>query len=119
MTIVEFRERLSKAVKKHFPEATLEVWERRTTIFEARIGIDEETFVEIYFNALTGKQSYALISCDQRVMGYDNYKFWHCHPFGQPQKHIPCEEPTLEEVLAEMRNAVTKMMASKSGAGNF
>ena len=44
--------------------------------------IDADTFVTVYFNALTGKTSYALIHHSQRVAGYDNYRFWHHHPPG-------------------------------------
>lgn len=58
---------------------------------------------------MTGKTSYMLIHGEQRVLGYDNYRFWHCHPFDRPQKHIPCDEPAVEDVIAEMKEAVERL----------
>jgi hypothetical protein len=106
MTITEFEEFFSTALKEHFPEANLKTREKRATIFEARAWLDEETFIEVYFNSLTERKNYALVHRRQRVMGYDNYKFWHRHPFGEAQEHIPCSEPALEEVIAEMKEVV-------------
>lgn len=112
MTIAEFEVLFSTTVKQHFPEANLETREKRTTIFEARVWLDEETFIEVYFNSLTERKNYALVCRQQRVMGYDNYKFWHRHPFGEAQEHIPCNEPAFEEVIAEMKEIVEMLRTS-------
>jgi hypothetical protein len=79
---------------------------------EARAWLDEETFIEFYFNSLTGRKNYALVHRQQRVMGYDNYKFWHRHPFGKAQEHIPCSEPALDEVIVEMKEVTELLRAS-------
>jgi len=107
MTLDEFRERCVSAAEEHFARADLRIRTRRGTVFEARVQIDEETFVAVYFNALTGKTSYTLISGGQGVMGYNNYRFWHHHPLGCPQEHVPCEEPAIEDLFAEMREAIS------------
>jgi len=112
MTISEFERLFSTTLKERFPEAKLETREKRTTIFEARAWLDEETFIEVYFNPLTERKNYTLVHRQQRVMGYDNYKFWHHHPFGEAQKHIPCSEPMFEEVIAEMKEAVELLRTS-------
>ncbi|NIO68263.1 MAG: hypothetical protein GTN71_04215 [Anaerolineae bacterium] len=112
MTIAKFEVLFSTTVKEHFPEANLETREKRTTIFEARAWLDEETFIEVYFNSLTERKNYALVCRQQRVMGYDNYKFWHRHPFGEAQEHIPCNEPAFEEVIAEMKEIVEMLRTS-------
>lgn len=114
MTITEFEELFSTVVKAHFPEANLETRERRGTIFEARAWLDEETFIEVYFNSLTERKNYALVHRQQRVTGYDNYKFWHRHPFGKAQEHIPCSEPAFEEAIAEMKEVVELLRTSNA-----
>jgi hypothetical protein len=40
----------------------------------------------VYFNALTGKTSYALIQKGRRIAGMDNYRYWHRHPAGAPDQ---------------------------------
>jgi len=44
----------------------------------------------------------ALIHHDQRVAGYDNYRFWHYHPLGAAGKHERCAEPAPEDAIAEL-----------------
>ncbi|MBC8264440.1 MAG: hypothetical protein H8E47_10000 [Anaerolineales bacterium] len=110
MTITEFKDLLLVTIATYFPAAKVESIERRTAILQVRAIIDEETFAAVYFNALTDKKSYVLVYHKQRVMGYDNYKFWHHHPFDDPDVHAPCEEPSTEEVIAEMKSAVDKLV---------
>jgi hypothetical protein len=43
-----------------------------------------------------------LILEGERVFGYDKVKTWHCHPFEDPSQHVPCAEPTIEQVFAEV-----------------
>ena len=74
-----------------------------------RVGWDADVFIVVYFNALTQKTSYALIHGGQRITGYDNYKFWHYHPLGAVDQHIPCAEPTPEEVIVEFAGAAKKL----------
>lgn len=109
MTSEEFKSLLLAAAKIHFPQATLALQEKRSIIIEARIHIKEGLFVHIYFNALTGRKSYTLIHRSQRVLGYDNRRFWHRHPFGNPELHIRCKEPALEAAFKEMREALQKL----------
>jgi hypothetical protein len=117
MTITEFKELLLAAIAIYFPTAHVESTERRTAILQIRAIIDEETFAAIYFNALTGKKSYVLISHGQRVMGYDNYQFWHHHPFDDPAVHIPCEEPSTEDVITAMKSVVEKLIELRTEVG--
>ncbi|MFH1634162.1 MAG: hypothetical protein ABIG63_09145 [Chloroflexota bacterium] len=105
MTIDEFEIILREAVAHHLPEASFRVRKQRSIILRGTISINDETFIQVYFNALTEKTSYALIYKRERVMGYDNYRFWHCHPMGESQKHIPCEEPTIVEAIAKIAEA--------------
>jgi len=57
--------------------------------------------MEVYVNGITGKKSFALIKNEKRIWGYDNYRYWHHHPFKNPDTHIPCSEPSLEKIANE------------------
>jgi hypothetical protein len=106
MTTDEFADLLSAAVAAILPVAELHIEQRRDVVLEARILLGEATFIQVYFNALTGRKSYVLIHEEERVMGYDNYRFWHYHPVHDPAKHVPCNEPDLSDVLLELKTRV-------------
>ncbi len=55
------RDEIIKSVKEEFPDAELEIHERRDTILEIRSTLEKEMFIEVYANFLTNKRSYALI----------------------------------------------------------
>ncbi len=102
MALKEFRRALTIALDHHLPEAEVTIQENRGVVLACRAKVDTNNFVAVYFNALTGKTSYALIHRDQRVAGYDNYKFWHYHPAEEPDRHLPCSKPAPEEAIAEL-----------------
>jgi len=102
MTLEEFRQALVAALERHFPQAEVMLAESRGVVLTGRATLDTDTFVAIYFSALTGKTSYALIRQERRWVGYDNYKFWHYHPLENADRHEPCSAPTPEEAIAEL-----------------
>jgi hypothetical protein len=55
---------------------------------------------------MNGRLSFALILEGERVFGYDKVKTWHRHPFGDASQHVPCVEPALEQVFAEMAEVI-------------
>jgi hypothetical protein len=114
MAVADFKKSLLTAIAAHFPTASIEILQKRTTILQARVSINDETLIVIYFNSLTGKKSYSLIFLGQRIMGYDNYNFWHYHPFDKPEEHIPCEEPDVEDVMAEMKTIAKRLEVPRS-----
>lgn len=109
MNIDQFETTLREAVRHHFPKAAFRVLRQRSIILRGTVSINEKTFVQIYFNALTDKTSYALIYRRARVMGYDNYRFWYYHPMGEIQQHIPCQEPTIDEAIATIAEAAKQL----------
>ncbi|MBZ0191452.1 MAG: hypothetical protein K8F34_07135 [Candidatus Kuenenia stuttgartiensis] len=94
---------LFQLLEKYFPSIRIDSKEKRGIILEVRAHIDEATFIVVYANAITGKRSFALISKGERIIGYDNYKFWHYHPPGEPNSHIPCDEPSIESIILEFK----------------
>lgn len=50
MTLNEFEEHCVSAAEEHFAKADLRIQIRRGTVFEARVQLDEERFVAVYFN---------------------------------------------------------------------
>lgn len=62
-----------------------------------------EMFVDVFYNAVTDKTSFALIKAGQRVYGADNAKMgWHKHPFDAAERHISCLPVTFAEFLADV-----------------
>jgi hypothetical protein len=59
-------------------------------------------FVDVSFNAETGKTSFALIQNRQRILGADNTRGWHIHPFDSPESHHPCAEMSFEDFLRQV-----------------
>ena len=109
MNINQFETTLRKSVWYHFPKAAFRVLQQRSIILRATVSINEKTFVQTYFNSLTDKTSYALIYKQERVMGYDNYRFWHYHPMGETQRHIPCNEPSIEDAIAKIAETAKQL----------
>jgi len=101
-TLKEFRKAFVKALNRYLPQAEVMLTEKRGIVLDCRAKLDADTFIAVYFNALTGKTSYALIYKDSRLAGYDNYRFWHRHPPGEIDRHEPCAEPTPQEAIAEL-----------------
>jgi hypothetical protein len=71
-------------------------------ILKVRAIVNENIFVNVFYNASTRKYSYALIKDGKRIFGYDNLKGWHKHPFEDPNNHLKCDEPTLEDIFKEV-----------------
>jgi hypothetical protein len=111
MSFSEFRAQLLAALGMYLPAARVQVQERRTVILEVRAQIEDALFFEVYYNDLTGKVAYTLVHRGQRVFGYDNYRFWHCHPLGQPVDHVACEAPEVDTVLAQVRVVVETLQS--------
>ncbi len=65
--------------------------------------------MEVYINGLTGKKSFALTGNEKRVWGYDNYRYWHHHPIENPAGHVPCNEPSLKNIIDEVEIILAKL----------
>jgi hypothetical protein len=106
MKLEDFRDLLISVAKHKFTDASITLTEKRKISLEARIKISEEIFIEVYYNILSDKKSFALIKNNQRIFGYDNYRYWHLHPLNSVTAHIPCEEPSIEKVFEEIKDII-------------
>ena len=104
----ELKEELLRSLREHSPGAKIESEERRSIIFELRAYVDEDIFIDVYANVLTGKRSFALIAKNERISGYDNYKFWHYHPPDNPNSHIPCDELSIGSIISSFKEVMEK-----------
>ena len=70
------------------------------TVVKIRATLAADAFIEVFYNADTGKCSYALIENDARIFGADNaFIGWHMHPFEDPSEHVVSSELSFEEFL--------------------
>ena len=69
-----------------------------------RLEFFQNVFIQVYFNIIKKKKSYALIVSSERIFGIDNLGgFIHKHPFEDPNKHIPIHDKdySLEKFILE------------------
>lgn len=67
-------------------------------------------FIDVFYNCMTDKTSFALIKAGRRVYGADNAKMgWHKHPFDAAGQHISCPPTTFAEFLADVESYFTKL----------
>ena len=109
LSLDALRDELCDLFKKQFPDVEFTINQRRSVTLEIRIFFTPEVFMESYFNALTGKKSFALVESGKRIWGYDNYRYWHHHPVEHPESHVPCDEPSLKKIVDDVQTVLTKI----------
>ena len=93
MTLVEF-ERLVFAAAMRSPICDIPSVRRLTsTSISLRISIEPGGFIEAFYNEQTDTTAFALIRIGRRLFGADNSGGWHIHPFSDPGRHDPLEDP--------------------------
>ena len=74
-------------------------------VAKIRVVLANDAFIDVFYNAGSGKCSYALIQKNLRVFGADNaFIGWHLHPFGNPEQHVVCAEVSFEEFLHQIKD---------------
>ncbi len=72
-------------------------------VVKIRVALSGDAFIDVFYNADSGKCSYALIQQSTRICGADNaFIGWHKHPFGNPEQHIVCAEISFADFLHEI-----------------
>jgi hypothetical protein len=76
---------------------------------KVRIELEEDILFDIYYNAENDRKDFAIIYKEKRILGYDNLGEWHKHPFENPNDHLKCEEPDIEEIFREIVDILGKL----------
>ena len=113
MTPLKLRKKLEEFLKevrlnkdRLLPTSKLMIIRERMNFLKLRLELDENVFLDIYFNAENGRKDFALISGGKRIFGYDNLKEWHQHPFDHPENHVGCEEPAMVKIFEEVAGII-------------
>ena len=73
-------------------------------VLKLRVHVGTSLFIDVFYNAETGKTSFALIQDGQRIFGADNTRGWHRHPFESPEQHCPCEATSFASFLQQVED---------------
>jgi hypothetical protein len=92
LTLDEFEKQVIASCANSPIVASVSVTGIGVTWLRLRAYLIEGSFLEAFYNEITGKTSFALIQNDQRIFGADNNGGWHWHPFETPNEHIPAKE---------------------------
>ena len=99
--------RLQTEALQRWKDVPVVVLNRRVNFLKARIAVEKRLFIDVYYNVMNGRLSFALILEGERVFGYDKVKTWHRHPFEDSSQHVLCAEPTLGQVFSEMAKVIS------------
>ncbi len=75
--------------------------------------VNEDTYINVFYNSETAKYSFALIRNNKRIFGADNTRKWHIHSFENPDLHKEIPPMSLEgflEVLKTDKDKWTKSL---------
>jgi hypothetical protein len=108
MTPAEFKRQVAEASADYFPYARLNFTEQRGIKVQGRIVIDDANLIDVYYSALKGKTTFALVRMGRRIFGYDNLRGWHRHPVENPDQHVACPEPTPRQGLREIKEILDR-----------
>lgn len=103
LIVEEFIEEVESEVKRQFKWHRLEILFRTDKSFKASIRLQKNVFIAVRFNARNERMDFALIKNGKRIFGYDNLKEWHYHPFSDPSRHIPCGQPSIAQIIADIK----------------
>ncbi|GEM_PF-931168 len=74
---------------------------------KARLTVNKETYIQVYFNMQKDKFLLALIQNNKRIYGFDKLENdCHEHPFENPEEHIntPCGEMSIEKFILKIKH---------------
>ncbi len=97
---IQFARTVQEACDRSVPVIGYDIQILDDTVVKIRATLEADTFIEVFYNADTGKCSYALIKDAMRVFGADNaFIGWHIHPFEDPSEHVASSELSFQEFL--------------------
>jgi len=103
-----FETEFRSAIAAVLPLATVERISRTIIAIKLRLDLDEERFIDVFFNSRSQRVDLAVIERGRRLFGYDNLGGWHRHPVEAPERHELCAEPDLEAFVHEAASFIRK-----------
>ncbi len=76
-------------------------------VIKGRVLLENNFFLQVYFNARTKTTAFALIIEEKRKWGidFDSIRGWHLHPVENPDDHLVIEPKTIKEIIAHLEKA--------------
>ena len=90
--------------------------ETEAIIVRGRAYLQEDMFIEIYFNERTNTTAFALIKEQDRIWGIDRdaIRGWHEHPFKNPNSHVEIKPVSIAEIISKLRGVYQKSLKISS-----
>ncbi len=101
--VKDFLSEVTTLLKRHFKEFNIEVLIETQKSLKTNIHLAQNLFIAVRYNSRNERMDFALIYNDKRIFGYDNLKEWHCHPYENPSDHIPCDKPSIEKIIIDIK----------------
>ncbi len=85
-------------------------------VIKGRVFLENNFFLQVYFNAQTETTAFALIKEDKRAWGidFDSIRGWHLHPVENPDDHLIIETKTIKEIIAHLAKVWDVITGKKS-----
>lgn len=85
-------------------------------VIKGRVFLENNFFLQVYFNAQTKTTAFALIKEEKRTWGidFDSIRGWHLHPVENPDDHLIFEPKTIKEIIAHLAKAWDVVTSKKS-----
>jgi len=104
-----FLEEIERVKSRFFPSLNLIIIRKRINFIKVRIELEQDILFDTYYNAENDRKDFAIIYQGKRILGYDNLGEWHKHPFENPDSHLKCEEPEIEEIFREILDILDRV----------
>lgn len=115
LNIDTFLFEIQASLKKYFAEYRIEFLFKTQKSLKANIYLNKNLFISVRYNTRNERVDFALIQNDQRIFGYDNLKEWHCHPYERPSEHIPCDKPSIDKIISDIK----AICAARESGGHY
>lgn len=115
-SVKAFHAEVQRLAHQHFPRSKWELQEFNTLRLKMRIILSPELFIDVFYSVRTQRIDFALIKETERIFGIDNLNGWHRHPFGEVEQHQAIREPSLEEILSEIKKVTVEQGLLREGA---
>ncbi len=88
MRIEELEQEAEAALKKFPFLKRMEVVDMHRGAIKLRLHVEENFYIQAYYNMITGTTNFVAIIGNQRIFGRDcDRDGWHRHPFHDPDSH--------------------------------